>query len=96
MTTRLTIAALVTVGLAGAPFAAQGKKYKHIRHYISTTQADPYGTSGMSTTRSGIYGTSGNPVGTVTAPSVGTYSWPSVGVTNAVPTWSNTTPSVRR
>jgi hypothetical protein len=96
MTTRLTIAVLVTVGLAGAPFAAEGKKYKHIRHYISTTQTDTYGTSGMSTTRSGIYGTSGTPVGTVTAPSVGSYSWPSVGVTNAVPTWSNTTPPVRR
>jgi hypothetical protein len=96
MTTRLAIAALVTVGLAGAPFAAEGKKYKHIRHYISTMQSDTYGTSGMSTMRSGIYGTSGNPVGTVTAPSVGSYSWPSVGVTNAVPTWSNTTPPVRR
>jgi hypothetical protein len=38
------------------------------------------------------YGTSGNPIGTVTAPSVGSYYWPSVGVTNAVPTWSNTGP----
>jgi hypothetical protein len=92
MTTRLAIAVLVTVGLAGAPFAAEGKKYKHIRHYISTMQSDTYGTSGMSTT----YGTSGTSVGTVTAPSVGSYYWPSVGVTNAVPTWSNTTPPVRR
>jgi hypothetical protein len=96
MTTRLAIAVLVTVALAGAPFAAEGKKYKHIRHYTSTMQSDTYGTSGMSTTRSGIYGTSGTSVGTVTAPSVGSYYWPSVGVTNAVPTWSNTTPPVRR
>jgi hypothetical protein len=28
MATRLAIAALVTVGLAGAPFAAEAKKYK--------------------------------------------------------------------
>jgi hypothetical protein len=95
-TTRLVIATLVTVGLAGAPFAAEAKKYKHIRHYISTMQSDAYGTSGISTTRSGTYGTSGTSVGTVTAPSVGSYYWPSVGVTNAVPTWSNTTPPVRR
>jgi hypothetical protein len=96
MTIRLAIAVLVTVTLAGAPFAAEGKKYKHTRRYISTMQSDTYGTSGMSTTRSGIYGTSGTSVGTVTAPSVGSYYWPSVGVTNAVPTWSNTTPPVRR
>jgi hypothetical protein len=96
ITTRLAIATLVAVGLAGVPFAAEGKKYKHIRHYVSTMQPDSYGMSGMSTTRSGTYGTSGTSVGTVTAPSVGSYYWPSVGVTNAVPTWSNTTPPVRR
>ena len=28
--------------------------------------------------------------GTTTAPSVGSYAWPSVGTTNAVPTWRNT------
>jgi hypothetical protein len=28
----------------------------------------------------------------VTAPSIGTYNSPSVGVTNTVPTWSNTNP----
>jgi hypothetical protein len=94
-TTRLVIAALVTVGLAGAPFAAEGKKYE-LKHDISTMQSDTHGTSGMSTTQSGTYGTSGISVGTVTAPSVGSYYWPSVGVTNAVPTWSNTTPPVRR
>src|ERR1700744_3468257 len=31
-TTRLVIAALVTVGLASAPFAAQARKYGHNRH----------------------------------------------------------------
>lgn len=96
MTIRLAIAALVTVGLAGAPFAAEAKKHKHIRHHISTVQYGTVGTSGVSTPRSGTYGTSGNPIGTVTAPSVGSYYWPSVGVTNAVPTWSNTNPPVRR
>ena len=73
MKTRLAIAALVSMGLAGAPFAAEAKKYKHLRHYVSTMQ-------------------SGTSVGTVTAPSVGSYNWPSVGVTNAVPTWKNTNP----
>jgi hypothetical protein len=94
-TTRLAIAALVTVGLAGAPFASEGTEYE-LKQDISTMQSDTSGTSGMSTTRPGAYGTSGTSVGTVTAPSVGSYYWPSVGVTNAVPTWSNTSPPVRR
>jgi hypothetical protein len=97
ITTRLAIAALVAVGLAGAPFAAQAKKHKHIRHYVSTMQSGSRGLSGVpTTTQSGSYGSSGVTVGTVTAPSVGSYNWPSVGVTNAVPTWNNTNPSVRR
>jgi hypothetical protein len=41
------------------------------------------------------YGQSVTSVGTVTAPSVGSYYWPSVGTTNAVPTWSNTGPVLR-
>jgi hypothetical protein len=41
------------------------------------------------------YGQSVTSVGTVTAPSVGSYYWPSVGTTNAVPTWSNTVPAER-
>ena len=41
------------------------------------------------------FGQSVPPVGTVTAPSVGSYYWPPVGTTNAVPTWSNTTPEAR-
>jgi hypothetical protein len=40
------------------------------------------------------YGQPGASIGTVTAPSVGSYYWPSVGTTNAVPTWSNTGPRV--
>jgi hypothetical protein len=94
MTTRLAIATLVAAGLAATPFAAQGKSHKHIRHYVSTTQSDSPGVSGMLTTPN--YGRSGSTVGTVTAPSVGSYNWPSVGVTNAVPTWNNTNPGVRR
>jgi hypothetical protein len=97
MTTRLAIFALMTVGLAGAPFAAQAKRHNHIRHHVSTMQSGTYGTSGISTTQSGTYyGTSGTSVGSVTAPSVGSFYWPSVGATNAVPTWSNTNPPVRR
>jgi hypothetical protein len=56
-TARLAIAVLVTVGLAGAPFAAEAKKYE-LKHYNSTMQSDTYGASGasgMSTTRSGTY-----------------------------------------
>jgi hypothetical protein len=96
VTTRLAIAALLAVGLAAMPLTAQAKKHKHIRHYISTTQTGSYGMSGTPTTQSGAYGASGTSVGTVTAPSVGSYNWPSVGVTNAVPTWSNTGPAARR
>ena len=93
MTTRLLIAAFVTAGLASAPFAAEAKKYEDVRHYVSTMQSD--GSPGLSTNQPRGYGTSGTSIGTVTAPSVGSYSWPSVGVTNAVPTWSNTNPPVR-
>ena len=96
ITTRLAIAALVLVGLVGAPFAVEAKKHRHYRRHISTMQSGTYGAAGVSAPRSGPYGTSGTPVGTVTAPSVGSYYWPSVGVTNAVPTWSNTNPPVRR
>ena len=95
MITQLLTAALVTAGLVSAPFAVEAKTYKHIRHHVSTAQS--FGPSGLPTARqSNTFGTSGTPVGTVTAPSIGTYSWPSVGVTNAVPTWSNTNPPVRR
>jgi hypothetical protein len=87
ISSRLLIAVLVTVGLASAPFAAEGKKYKHV-----PTQPKP----GMATTPPRTtYGTMGTSAGTVTAPSVGSYYKPSVGVTNTVPTWSNTNPPAR-
>jgi hypothetical protein len=92
-TTRMAIAALVMAGLAGAPFAVNAKKHKHATHHISTMQSGTYGRStGLSAAQPRTYGTSGTPVGTVTAPSVGSYTWPSVGTTNAVPTWRNTGP----
>lgn len=96
MMTRLAIAALMTVSLIGAPFAAQAKKHRHVRHYIPVVQTNTFGASGTSATPSAIYGTSGSSVGTVTAPSIGSYNWPSVGVTNAVPTWNNTNPQIHR
>lgn len=127
MSIRLAMAALLTMGLAGAPFAAQAKTPKQVSHqvarphvvrhhvgrshvgrsnvgkshvvprgYVSPVQSNLSGTSEISAPRSGTYGASGNPVGTVTAPSVGSYNWPSVGVTNSVPTWSNTNPPARR
>jgi len=97
MTIRLAIAMCVAVGLASAPFAAEAKKHKHITHYVSDVQTGGYAngavsTAGVSVPVNGPHGSSGLSVGTVTAPSVGTYSWPSVGVTNLVPTWSNTMP----
>jgi hypothetical protein len=92
---RLAIAVFVAAGLASAPFAAEAKTHRHIRHYVSTIQSGGYATAGVTMPRSGTYGSSGLSVGTVTAPSVGSYNWPSVGVTNAVPTWSNTNPPVR-
>jgi len=96
MTTKLLIAAFAAAGLAGSPFAAQAKTNEHLMHYVSTTQSGTYGAAGPSITQSSSYGTSGTSVGTVTAPSVGSYNWPSVGVTSSVPTWGNTNPTVRR
>lgn len=94
--TRLAIAALITVGLVAAPFAAEAKGHRSSRHtgsHTSTTVPTPtYGSSAVTATQPRTYGSSGQSVGTVTAPSIGTYNWPSVGVTNAVPTWSNTNP----
>ena len=92
-TIRLAMAVFIAAGLASAPFAAQAKKHKHIRHYVSDVEPGGYPTTaGVSMPVNGPHGASGNAVGTVTAPSIGSYNWPSVGVTNAVPTWSNTTP----
>jgi hypothetical protein len=94
MTIRLAVAALVTVVLAGAPSAADARKHKHVTRQISVVPSSTYaGSSGVSATPPRTtFGTSGTPIGTVTAPSVGSYYWPSVGVTNKVPTWSNTGP----
>jgi len=87
---KLAIAALVTTGLLAAPFAAEAKKARSSRHH--NTGAVAYGGAGAPAVQPrASYGSSGQTVGTVTAPSIGSYNWPSVGVTNAVPTWSNTT-----
>jgi hypothetical protein len=86
------IAALITVGLLAAPFAAEAKKARPSRHHHSTSVVAPtYGAAALPVTQPRTsYGSSGQTVGTVTAPSIGSYNWPSVGVTNSVPTWSNT------
>jgi hypothetical protein len=94
-TTRLVIAALITTGLLAAPFAAEAKKVRSSRHHYSTSVMAPSyrgGAGSVAVQPRASYGSSGQTVGTVTAPSIGTYNWPSVGVTNAVPTWSNTNP----
>ena len=92
-TTRFIIAALVATGFVVAPFAAEAKKYRSHRYQSTSVLAPTYGSSGVTATQPRpTYGSSGQTVGTVTAPSIGTYNWPSVGVTNAVPTWSNTNP----
>jgi hypothetical protein len=87
---RLAITALAAVAIGCLPYAAEA--HRHRGHYILTSQSGASETAGVSVPRSGTYGSSGVAVGTVTAPSVGSYNWPSVGVTNAVPTWSNTNP----
>lgn len=92
MTTRLAIAALMIVSSIGLPFAAQAKKHRHIRHHVPAIQSNTFVAPGASRAPSALYGTSGTSIGTVTAPSIGSYYWPSVGVTNAVPTWRNTNP----
>ncbi|EIG60818.1 hypothetical protein FXB41_08150 [Bradyrhizobium canariense] len=93
---KFAIAALITVGLATAPSVVEAKKHRSARHYSSVMAAPSYGSVGGSmAVPSRAYGSSGQTVGTVTAPSIGTYNWPSVGVTNSVPTWSNTNPPVR-
>ncbi|WP_246570913.1 hypothetical protein [Bradyrhizobium liaoningense] len=91
-TVRLAIAALITTGLLAAPFAAEAKKVRSSRHYSTGVMAPNNSGAGAPAAQPGAsYGSSGQTVGTVTAPSVGSYNWPSVGVTNSVPTWSNTT-----
>ena len=90
---KFAIAAFVTFGLVAAPFAAEAKKHRSSSHHSTSVLAPTYGSPGVTAAQPRpSYGSSGQTVGTVTAPSIGTYSWPSVGVTNAVPTWSNTNP----
>jgi hypothetical protein len=92
-TTRLIIATLVTTAFAVAPFAAEAKKHRTHGYHSTSVLAPSYGSAGVTAAQPRpTYGSSGQTVGTVTAPSIGTYNWPSVGVTNAVPTWSNTNP----
>jgi hypothetical protein len=92
-TVKFAIAALITTGLVAAPFAAEAKKHRSSRYYSTSVVAPAYGSAGLPATQGRpAYGSSGQTVGTVTAPSIGTYNWPSVGVTNSVPTWSNTNP----
>jgi hypothetical protein len=101
MSIKPAIAALITVGLLAAPFAAEARKHRSGRHYStgvvapnSTGVVAPtyYSGAGSPAVQPGpTYGSSGQTIGTVTAPSIGSYNWPSVGVTNSVPTWSNTT-----
>ena len=45
MNTRLAIAALVTVGLAGAPLAAEARTHEHFRNHPTMTQEKMYPTS---------------------------------------------------
>lgn len=86
------VAALVSAGLLLAPFAAEAKKQRSGGHHSTAVVAPSYGGAVSPAAQPGAtYGSSGQAVGTVTAPSVGSYNWPSVGVTNSVPTWSNTT-----
>jgi len=123
LATKLAIAALVSIGFVGAPFAVEAKKPRSVeakkhrtveakksgqsrRHTklsgpyrasgVLAPRTGPYRATGVSASRTRSYGTSGTAVGTVTAPSVGSYNWPTVGVTNAVPSWKNTNPPVRR
>lgn len=89
--TRRSIAALIAIGFAAAPFAASAQ--------TSATGSQnnmSSGRTGAAATQGTTYGSSGQTVGTVTAPSIGTSNQPSVGVTNSVPTWNNTNPPARK
>ncbi|HXH42728.1 MAG TPA: hypothetical protein VNK51_02640 [Bradyrhizobium sp.] len=91
-TIRVALSALIMTGLLAAPFAVEAKKVRSTRQSSTGMVAPTYGGAGAPTAQPrASYGSSGQTVGTVTAPSIGSYNWPSVGVTNSVPTWSNTT-----
>ncbi|MDD1537057.1 MULTISPECIES: hypothetical protein [unclassified Bradyrhizobium] len=88
---KFVIAAVIGAGLLLAPVAAEAKKQRASRPYSAGVVAPNYGGGASPAAQPKAYGSSGASVGTVTAPSIGSYNWPSVGVTNSVPTWSNTT-----
>lgn len=91
-TMRLAISVLITTGLLASPFAAEAKKVRSSRQSSTGMVGTTYGGAGAPAAQPrASYGSSGQTVGTVTAPSIGSYNWPSVGVTNSVPTWRNTT-----
>lgn len=94
-TMRLAISVLITTGLLASPFAAEAKKVRSSRQsstgMVGTTYSGAGAPGAPAAQPRTSYGSSGQTVGTVTAPSIGSYNWPSVGVTNSVPTWSNTT-----
>ncbi|KRQ14544.1 hypothetical protein [Bradyrhizobium manausense] len=90
---KFAIAAFVSASLVAAPFAAEAKKQRSSGHHSTRVLAPTYSSPGVTAAQPRpSYGSSGQTVGTVTAPSIGTYNWPTVGVTTAVPTWSNTNP----
>jgi hypothetical protein len=60
MKSRLTIAALVIAGLAGSPFAASAKMYKHSKHQTSTKSSTTTGANMKSSTGAKNPSASGN------------------------------------
>ncbi|HXH42727.1 MAG TPA: hypothetical protein VNK51_02635 [Bradyrhizobium sp.] len=87
--TKRLLAVLAAAGTVALPFAA-GAQTSAGGAPSSTT-----GSPGVPAAQAAPYGSSGQTVGTTTAPSVGSYNRPSVGVTNSVPTWQNTNPPAK-
>lgn len=83
----LTVA--LTSGLMTIPVAVSAQTA------TGGTQGSTTGIPSAPSQQGPTYGSSRQTVGTVTAPSVGSYNRPSVGVTNSVPTWSNTNPPAK-
>lgn len=85
--TKRFLAILAAASAVASPFAAGAQ--------TSGAQNSTTGSPGVPSTQGAPYGSSGQTVGTATAPSVGSYNRPSVGVTNSVPTWRNTNPPAK-
>lgn len=85
--TKHFLAMLAAAGAVALPLAAGAQ--------TTGTQSNTTGSPGVPATQGAPYGSSGQTVGTSTAPSVGSYNRPSVGVTNSVPTWRNTNPPAK-